>query len=183
MVCNTIGVECKKDLDNAKKDEDLQYYLECMKPYQSVENQVLMAKVVFLDESYWNLHDQIRRLGMKHYRELEALGQNQSMTPLMVEMLKSKLLEQKKSRLESLEKLSICLPLMDFDDDEVECLSKMLAARGFFVKTWLDSQDSEEYSFISISRVQERDQLELEKGLFPSGFVRAVHPKYVNRRL
>src|SRR6187402_3738118 len=34
MVCKTIGVECKKDLDSARKDEDLQYYLECMKIYQ-----------------------------------------------------------------------------------------------------------------------------------------------------
>jgi hypothetical protein len=34
MVCNTIGVECKKDLDNALKDEDLQYYLECVKAWQ-----------------------------------------------------------------------------------------------------------------------------------------------------
>ena len=178
MVCNVIGTACKIDLNNTKQDEELQYYLECMKVYQEAKSGSMMQDLFHLDEVYLFEYNKIKKAMAKHHFWLNTPGGRLDtvLFPSMQTTLKElTTLENNLSHHSNLNEV-----------EYIDELAVLLATRGYHVRIWEGPYMDDGHERISYSHHCERPNSEKENKWLEKGCefrtVRAVHSKFFNRR-
>ncbi len=178
MVCKVIGVSCKQDLINACEDEELQYYLECVKVFTRMDTISIFELVLKVDEEYRSKYNKIKK-EVEIYtflcNEMETICEEGNFQKNLCNPAKETL-QDSNLRFNTFSQYVEMSELYEFD------VPKMFAALGYNVRIW-KSKETFYGIVISHNTMKSYNQIEHELKLDGGTFetMQPVAAKYIQR--